>query len=243
MEIPPHSSVTNAPNQPFFKRLAARLRRASVRSVQGSPKRRHLLISGVGRSGTTFLVQLLTQLGFDTGYSDLTTHVFQNCHAGMEHDIHNEKAPYVIKNPGLCMYLDSFMENAGQNVIIDHLLVPVRDIYSAAESRRDVTRRTDPAVYPQGAPGGLWLTSDPTQQETMLQSMLYELIYGAARWEIPLTLLHFPRIVRDAPYLYRNLSPILKGMSYEEFNTGFSAVAKPQLVHQFSPAPQDGERS
>ena len=31
-------------------------------------QRRHLVITGVGRSGTTFLVELLTGLGLDTGF-------------------------------------------------------------------------------------------------------------------------------------------------------------------------------
>jgi hypothetical protein len=30
--------------------------------------KRHILISGTGRAGTTFLVQLFTALGFDTGF-------------------------------------------------------------------------------------------------------------------------------------------------------------------------------
>jgi hypothetical protein len=44
----------------------------------------HIIISGTDRSGTTFLVQLLTALGLDTGFTDLTSPVFANCDAGME---------------------------------------------------------------------------------------------------------------------------------------------------------------
>ena len=59
----------------------------------------HIIISGTGRVGTTFLVQLFTALGLDTGFSDLASDVFANCHAGMEWDIRHPDAPYIIKKP------------------------------------------------------------------------------------------------------------------------------------------------
>lgn len=34
--------------------------------------KRHIIISGTGRAGATFLVQLFTALGIDTGFTDLT---------------------------------------------------------------------------------------------------------------------------------------------------------------------------
>jgi hypothetical protein len=46
--------------------------------------RKHLIISGTGRSGTTFLVQLYTALGLDTGFTDATAGVNRHCQAGLE---------------------------------------------------------------------------------------------------------------------------------------------------------------
>jgi hypothetical protein len=43
----------------------------------------HILISGTGRAGTTFLVELPTELGFDTGKG----HYNENCHAGLKNSI------------------------------------------------------------------------------------------------------------------------------------------------------------
>src|SRR5436309_11606939 len=97
----------------------------------------HLIISGTGRTGTTFLVQLLTELGLDTGFADSRSEIFSNCNAGMELDIRRPDAPYIIKTPRLCNYLDEVLQS-GQ-VIIDHAIIPMRDLYSAAQSRRDVT--------------------------------------------------------------------------------------------------------
>jgi hypothetical protein len=53
----------------------------------------HVIISGTGRAGTTFLVQLLTALSLDTGFKPGTTPVFAHCNAGMEQDIRKPNAP------------------------------------------------------------------------------------------------------------------------------------------------------
>ncbi len=45
-----------------------------------------VIITGTGRAGTTFLVQLLTELGLDTGYTRRTwsRDYFEHCDAGLE---------------------------------------------------------------------------------------------------------------------------------------------------------------
>ena len=53
---------------------------------------------------------------------------------------------------------------------------------------------------------------------------------------IPVTLLRFPRIINDAPYLFDKLQPMLNGISLNQFNEAFAAAAQPQLVHCFSDA-------
>jgi hypothetical protein len=201
----------------------------------------HLIISGTGRAGTTFLVQLFTVLGLDTGFSDLQSAMYENCDAGMEKDIHLPDAPYIIKTPWLCDYLDEVLE-AG-NRVIDHAIVPVRDLYSAAQSRRDVSSRTDPALYPAGIPGGLWHTNKPEQQEAVLTDELYKLIYTLARRDIPLTLLHFPKLIHDPDYLFRKLEFALPGIGKAEFLEAFQRVVKPELVHTFTAQPVAGALS
>ena len=109
----------------------------------------HVIISGTGRAGTTCLVQVLTALGLDTGFTDLTSAVHANCHAGMEWNISHPNAPYFIKSPWLCDALEDVLEH--EDMVIDHALIPMRDLYTAAESRRDVTARTDKTLYP-----GIW---------------------------------------------------------------------------------------
>jgi hypothetical protein len=197
--------------------------------------RHHLVISGTGRAGTTFLVQLLTELGLDTGFADITSSVFPNCHAGMEFDIRQPGAPYVVKDPGMCDYLDEFLQ--GADVVIDHALIPVRDVYEAAQSRRHVTSTTDPSLYPAGwIPGGLWHTDDPGKQEALLERQLYKIIFALAKHDIPSTLLYFPRLVCDPDYLHRRIAFALGDIDHDSFLKAFQAVSRPELVHDFTPA-------
>lgn len=195
-------------------------------------KKHHLIISGTGRAGTTFLIQLLTELGLDTGFHDLESCVFDHCHAGMEWDICHPQAPYIIKSPNLCDHLDCILENT--NIQIDHAIVPVRDLFSAAQSRVYVEFSSGLGKLPgQHIPGGLWDTDIADFQEPILAIKLYHLIYTLAKWEIPLTLLSFPRIVHDSQYLFEKLQWMLGDMSWQQFNQVFVQVVQPNLVHNF----------
>lgn len=193
--------------------------------------RHHLIISGTGRAGTTFLVQLLTELGLDTGFQTSTPKLSPIGNAGMEWDLRAVNAPYVVKSPWLCDYLGEVLE--GGDVIVDHAIIPVRELHAAAESRRDVHRRSGPTARPQEVPGGLWHTDEPAEQEAILTRQLYKLMYELARHDVPLTLLVFPRLAREGEYLYRRLAPALPGVSREAFLGAFAAVARPEVIHDF----------
>ncbi len=199
--------------------------------------RHHLIISGTGRAGTTFLVQLFTRLGFDTGFPDEVTGVYPNCQAGMEWDIRDRDAPYIVKSPWLCDYLGDVLDRG--EVVVDHALVPMRDLYAAAESRRDVVRRSDPTAVgtaPDAIPGGLWHTQQPDQQEAVLAEQFHKLLLVLARHSIPLTLLCFPRFAVEPAHLYERLRFALGDVPYEVFARAFQEVSRPELIHPFSRA-------
>jgi hypothetical protein len=190
--------------------------------------RRHIIISGTGRAGTTFLVQLLTELGLDTGFSDSSSGIFENCNAGMERDLRDPDAPYIVKSPFLCDYLGELLENA--SITVEHAIIPIRDLYSAAESRRDVSRRSghDPA-----ANGGLWHTDKPERQEDVLTHQFYKLLHTIAKHDIPMTLLSFPRLAQEPDYLYQKLTFLVGGIAHDAFYSAFRAIARPELIHTF----------
>jgi hypothetical protein len=190
-----------------------------------------VIITGTGRAGTTFLVELMTVLGMDTGFSDASSEIYENCRAGMEWDLRDSGCPYVVKDPQLCNYLAAVLED-GQTTI-DRAIVPIRDLHSAAESRRAVAAMAGSTT---GVPGGLWLTDKPEQQESVLTAQLYELFHTLARHDIPTTILYFPRLATDPYYLFKKLSPVLVGIDAERFFKAFQEVARPELIRDFASA-------
>ena len=194
--------------------------------------KRHVIISGTGRAGTTFLVQLFTKLGLDTGFADVTSAVSASCNAGMEWDLRHPDAPYIVKSPWICDNLDEILE-AGE-VVIDHAIVPIRDLHDAAESRRNVVRRSGTtSESPDAIHGGLWHTRQPEHQETVLAHQLYKLLFALAKHDIPTSLLHFPRIVRDPVHLWEKVRFLIPDADYRLFHRAFAEVSRPELVHDF----------
>jgi hypothetical protein len=151
----------------------------------------------------------------------------------MELDIRHPDAPYIVKSPWLCDYLDEVLQNG--SVVIDYAIVPIRDLFEAAESRRDVIRRVNPDLYggPDKVPGGLWHTTRPEDQERILIEQLYKLIYTLVKHDVPIVLLFFPRLVTDPEYLYRKLAFLLKDITYNAFLAAFQKISRPELIHQF----------
>lgn len=194
-------------------------------------KRHHVIISGTGRAGTTFLVSLLSELGLDTGFRNHSSFVFAACNAGLERDIRKDGSAYIVKAPQLCDHLGEALQSG--EVVIDHAFIPVRDLYSAAESRRDVSQRNSAMGVTEKIKGGLWGTADGSNQEMILTEKLYNLVYQIAKYDIPLTLLSFPRIVVDPAYLFGKLRPVFPSLKYRPFLKAFRAVSKPTLVHTF----------
>ncbi|HEX4264603.1 MAG TPA: hypothetical protein VH597_09715 [Verrucomicrobiae bacterium] len=206
--------------------------------------RHHVIISGTGRAGTTFLVQLLTELGLDTGFSDPYAKFCEERRAGMELELwKNPSAPYIVKSPGLCEDLDRILKT--EDIVIDHAIIPIRDLYSAAESRRDVARKGRPKfLIPQRFLGfRKWLIRRPEDQETVLAHRFYKLVHTVAEHDIPMTLLFFPRLANDAKYLFEKLNFLLDGVSYEKFAQAFQKISRPELIHKFTASPVNSAES
>jgi hypothetical protein len=203
----------------------------------GSDPVHKVIISGTGRSGTTFLVQLLTELGLDTGISagNWGKKYNEHCNAGLEHDILDPHAPYIVKNPALCETLPGAL--ATGRFIIDHAYVPVRDLQEAAASRVDVGG-SDGSVW-----GGVWGTKDPSAQGAVLAGLFYQLVHTLVANDIPHTFILFPRMIHDAEYTRRKLEFLVKDTPRDAFLAAFAKVAKPSLVHSFGAGAAKVERA
>ena len=180
-------------------------------------KRSHVVITGTGRTGTTFLVQLFTMLGYDTGYS-------KDCKSRLANSRSKDDCPFIVKDPRFCTYADQAISRA--DIEIEHVLLPVRDIGAAVASRcRNKGDR-------QG--GGLWLTKVPDEQEQILLRLLSGLLVSLARTNVPVTLLHYPTLVNNSMYLYDRLRPLLGIIDYETFKIVFERTVEKDWVHQFN---------
>jgi len=118
--------------------------------------------------------------------------------------------------------------------VIDCALVPVRDLKAAAASRAAVQERKAGSRNGEGVVGELWLTTDPIEQEAILRWQLSTLLVSLARYEIPLQLMWYPRLVKDPKYLYGKLKFLLPDISHEKFVRVYSQMARLDWVHQFA---------
>jgi hypothetical protein len=188
-------------------------------------EKRHLVIAGPGRAGTTLLVRLFDELGFETHAQRLE--YFEEAYAGLEADILASDAPYVIKKPNLTWHLRELLET-GQlaRESIDWLVVPLRDLDDAAASRIRVTA----ARGKVSTEGGLVRTRQPGKQRQALAEITYSLFQTAAAFELPLIVLEYPAFARDAEYAYRRLAPVLGLRTQADFDRAWHAVVEPRLV-------------
>ena len=126
--------------------------------------RHHAIITGTGRAGTTFIVQLLSRLGKDTGGDGLFP-FNQIARAGLEFNIRKASAPYIVKNPAICSYIDEVLSN--KEIVIDHAFIPIRHLDAAARSRAAVQELHGISMP---VPGGLVFTDDPESRPACLPS-------------------------------------------------------------------------
>ena len=175
------------------------------------------------------MVRLLSELGEETGFENSEQGINQISHAGLEVDILSAPMPRLVKSPFACDNLALALERKLYRV--EHCLVPMRDLFSAAESRRRISRLHGNSGANQVL-GGLWDVDKPDDQENVLARKFYQLMLTLARFNIPLTLLDFPRLVNDGEYLWKCLSPVFPKIRNSDFDSAFNDLVRPEWVHQ-----------
>lgn len=210
--------------------------------------RKHILITGTGRSGTSFLVELCTNLGLDTGFDskDLENKNKSLGRAGLEKDIRNKNCPYIVKNPCFCDYADEVFTR--EDIFIEHIFVPIRNLNAAAQSRIHVHKSgiEQQTIWTKvmiklglkkiGFDGGIWHTRsvNTDNQSYILLNQLYKLMLSISNSTTELTLIRYPLLTKNPKYLYEKLNPILKNISYQTFLDVFNRTVNPEFVNQFN---------
>lgn len=189
-----------------------------------------VIITGSGRSGTTFLIQLLGRLGFDTGISD--DFYDSKVRAGCEHPFPDldkpveelrqtfANLPVVLKAPTFSIILKYSLLN--KLFEVEHVFMPVRELEESARSRLDVEL--------------FWetLQTEDEAQRINDQANTHAIAIGrtieaVVMFGLPLTMLHFPRMVIDAEYCYQKICE-WQPVDYNYFLEVFQELANPQQI-------------
>lgn len=184
-----------------------------------------VIITGTGRAGTTLLVQVLTDLGLDTGFSP-DHRVDERINAGLEFRIESPNAPRIVKDPNLSRRLGGLLDRGA--VEIEHVIIPVRDLDVAVASRvRNTKYGSNLHTF-----GGLFGTARATRQREALALLFYELLYTVTRYDLPHTLLLFPRFTEDWEYTYEKLSFLDRSIPAERWKEVLAARVDRELIHE-----------
>jgi hypothetical protein len=180
-----------------------------------------VIITGSGKCGTTFMVYLLTELRLGTGY---TSERMREDGARYQWNIRGEHAraesmPYIIKSPRLCLDLLDRQERWGWD--IKQVYVMLRDYKHVADNKMN-NRPPWPNVSEEDR-----RKRYTNQAANFVGNLMWQLHQG----DIPYTFIMFPRAISDPEYLFKKLSFVLNGTSYEDFLVGFNKAADPSKVH------------
>jgi hypothetical protein len=203
-----------------------------------------ILITGVGRSGTTFIMQILTELGYDTGFKDRHHDWRVNVRAGQEMAYPVELAfdddmnlvwnqnitelkhifetyPKIIKSPGFSIHLKKLI---GDEIIeVEHVIIPIRDVEKSAKSRIAVRLHGWPRVLDG-------LKSSLSKQRTAHYICLGMLLEALQLYDISHTFIKFPEMVVSTDYLYSKLRIPFPDMEKGEFAKVFDLVSDKKLI-------------
>lgn len=186
---------------------------------------RKVIIAGTGRAGTTLLVQILTDLGLDTGFAP-DAPIDTRAAAGLELPAAARNSPRIVKSPHLSRWLAGLLD-AGR-IDVEHVIIPIRDLDVAAASRVRLARYgADLHTW-----GGLFGTTKATRQREALALIEYELLYTIARHDLAHTLLEFPRFAHDWEYAHAKLGFLDPTIPADCWRVAIQGRVRPELIHE-----------
>ena len=176
-------------------------------------KSEKILISGIGRCGTTFLIKIFSFIGMDTGYTinNYKKYIFSNCNSGMEKSITSPN--YVIKSPRFIGNIDEIIKS----IKIKYMVIPIRDYTESAQSR---------AIHKNGN-GGFWNAKDVNDQVLFYKKVMDKYNQDMRKYNIPTIFIDFNKMINNKEYLFDKLKPILNenNVSKETFIKAYNTAS------------------
>jgi hypothetical protein len=179
------------------------------------------LITGTGRSGTTFLMLILSYLNLDTGFEnekELEEGIFPECNAGLEQysscvfGKEGKKSPRIVKSPSIIHEIDSILKRGIQ---IEHVFIPVRDYYQSANSRsKNISN------------GGFWKAKNVEDQISFYHKIMAEFLVEMVKNDIDTTFLDFEKMITSEEYTFKKLNPVLEEISFSDFSEAFKKASR-----------------
>lgn len=201
----------------------------------GEPR---IVITGTGRAGTTLLVQVLDELGLDTGLAEGKLSPYgPSVRAGFESRIDDPDAPTVVKDMTLGFRIRELLE--GDEIRIQHVIIPDRRLEVAAASR---IRAAGYGRLPFRR-GALTGTMRATEQKRILVRMRTEILSVLEEHAIPYTVLEFPRFALDAAYTHAALGPVLPDATLDEVRSALERCVRPEMIHETALTRREGWRT
>jgi hypothetical protein len=208
--------------------------------------KQHLLITGTGRAGTSFLVQYLHGCGLETHLSHHPkAKLYEGANAGLEDiPIRGRPLPYVIKTPWLFEFIERFLSR--DDIRVDVAVLPMRDLVEVASSRVTLEMRerysslNDIGVLEEctkwetwgKTKGGVVYSLNPIDQARILATGFHQVIHAFAKRAVPMVFLDFARMIEDGEYLYDQLRPYLPESTTREAALALhQSLAAPELMH------------
>lgn len=185
---------------------------------------REILVTGVGRCGTSVLMAIFTRLGLDTGFNedDIKEIFDMPYNAGLE-DFHKQSR--IIKRPSPANPGSLFSTDNYKNVIIC-----VRELFKCSESRI----RVSDLGYEAGGRSRPHENISNLSQHDFDAKLFGEMMSYIALNDVPHFFLKFPDFIYDFGYFYNTIkdnTDLFDGISIDIAMEVFENTVKKELVH------------
>ena len=177
-----------------------------------------ILISGSGRSGTTFLMLIYIFLDQNTAFSkaNYLNYIYESCNSGLETGYNNNEA-LINKNPE---FMNKVLEIIKcEEINVKYFIIPIRKFEECAKSREK---------YSSG-PGGFVYSSNYEEQLQYFKDIYSNYLYMYVKYSIPTIFIDFDKMISDPLYLYEKLLPTFQtSVSFENFKIAYDRATNEQ---------------